>query len=792
MFQTIIAKFGETPEPEFPGHVILEQYQAQVGAALRPAFAPETPGHITAAAADVCSAWIGSGVARDLGDLRRVYQLLVASLDKMTPKNSQLYNESALTLEKLSILKAWAEVYTVSMKNEIDKFYSGKSEKSEEVNNDDEDDFGDFETMSTSSQPQQQLQKQQQESLAALVQSELPSLSKHWLAALKDHALLSLPPEFRSQMPHDGGAFYTNDTLELSRPYYRATWPPILYAAAVWLTYGQGFDDVCEERAETHVEGAANLGLGAANAGASKSPEAINGNRFFLLFGICVEALANSRSADLSRAEVTGCLKALRALLDHPWSRKEVLAKDCALLVELCNVLHRTVLTRDHPATHLLAVQVLQLVLTASKERLEQERKRRQKELELPANAEGVDTPELDLLGDGGESGRLEPQSSVVFATLEVCLCVLVRYFPDLSPRAASISSVTAMQAAKSRTFLTTGRHLSTEQGKLVALALNSLADLPSLCSPVGAITVAPSVLWLLGGVLKESTEDELVTAAALQGLKTLATCRYADDPRCSKRWAELLQSSLLRLLDLSKTSRDDDESGSKPVDQCNLLLAVAVFVLHCPPAVVCAPNVQWPAINAFTQGICSDDATVKRKAVQTLHSIFQRPERMVSVPYIHALAPRMLEFLLDETSREVKTESDLQFTFECCQAMEGLLKLLSREETEKRVQLLEFLVPVLVGQLLPQCGKDASKLRLRLHEAALVRLTAIGQAEPTEFRAVLARRQDMKARLESALLSSQAAKDKGEQHKGQQQPQRKEHTPSIKLKMDFSDFAAQ
>ena len=26
-FQVIIEKFGETPEPEFPGHVILEQYQ---------------------------------------------------------------------------------------------------------------------------------------------------------------------------------------------------------------------------------------------------------------------------------------------------------------------------------------------------------------------------------------------------------------------------------------------------------------------------------------------------------------------------------------------------------------------------------------------------------------------------------------------------------------------------------------------------------------------------------------------------------------------------------------------
>ena len=44
----------------------------------------------------------------------------------------------------------------------------------------DEEDFGDFEFKG--------------ESLLNLVQPELVSLSEHWLAALRDHALLSLPP----------------------------------------------------------------------------------------------------------------------------------------------------------------------------------------------------------------------------------------------------------------------------------------------------------------------------------------------------------------------------------------------------------------------------------------------------------------------------------------------------------------------------------------------------------------------------------------------------------------------
>lgn len=44
----------------------------------------------------------------------------------------------------------------------------------------DEEGFGEFEFQS--------------ESLLSLVQPELPSLSQYWLAALRDHALLSLPP----------------------------------------------------------------------------------------------------------------------------------------------------------------------------------------------------------------------------------------------------------------------------------------------------------------------------------------------------------------------------------------------------------------------------------------------------------------------------------------------------------------------------------------------------------------------------------------------------------------------
>lgn len=67
-------------------------------------------------------------MARDLNDLRRVHQLLVISLTKLRTKtvSTELYNESMATLEKLSILKAWAEVYIVAMIGKLNKLVDKK------------------------------------------------------------------------------------------------------------------------------------------------------------------------------------------------------------------------------------------------------------------------------------------------------------------------------------------------------------------------------------------------------------------------------------------------------------------------------------------------------------------------------------------------------------------------------------------------------------------------------------------------------------------------------------------
>ncbi|KAF5283589.1 hypothetical protein FQA39_LY17291 [Lamprigera yunnana] len=739
--QEVIEKFAKVPEPEFPGHLLLEQFQAQVGAALRPAFSPETSSHVTAAACEVCSTWIGSSVARDLNDLRRVHQLLVSSLDKLQNKtsSSQLYNESLTTLEKLSILKAWAEVYIVAMNGNGSAppgFTALVGNKKIAAN----DEFGDFEYKG--------------ESLLTLVQPELVSLSQHWLAALRDHALLSLPSEFSSQLPHDGGAFYTNDTIESSRPHYSKSWAPILHAATLWLNI-------------SNAKATIKMNVDNDNA-LNNNPTDFGPDKFHLLFGICMEALCSTRSTEPIESIVT-CLQSLYTLLDSVWTR-QLLMVDKSLGIELCNVLHRLLLTRDNYIVQLLSMEVLKQGTKSAQELFEATKK---KKIE--------DNIDVQFLGEGGEEGEIVPGQSLVFAVLEVCLCLLVRHLPALSP--APNSAITTYLHALQP---------SEDDGRLIAIAVSSMENLHKLCSPKGAISILPTILYLTTGVIKEvatkNANDTTVMAnkaavqSALHALKVLAIDPYSSDHQCSKVWQKLLQSSLAKVIDLAKTGSDTSK-----LDEITMMLAIAVFVLHAPTPVVTAPNLQYPCINHFRQCLQSFNTMVRLKCIQTLKSIFLHSDRTVATPYIYALAPILVEFLYSESSHKLYSETDLSITIETIITVESLISLV---EPENRVQMLALLVTVLIGYLLEESFlKTANKYCISLHEISLQWLMKIGPKYPMEFKKIMSQSTDLRTRLENAVKVNQQL----------QQRIKTDYTiikpiptqaPSIKLKTDFSNFS--
>ncbi|CAG5124111.1 unnamed protein product, partial [Candidula unifasciata] len=475
--EEVIQRFAAVPEPEFPGHVILEQYQAQVGAALRPAFSQDTPSDVTAAACEVCSKWIGSGVARDHNDLRRVHQLLVSSLAKLgsvsgKPK-TPLYNESASTMEKLAVIRAWAEVYIVAVDRENDSRQKREMRRSGASSNSEEDDDA---------------SELNGESLLSLVQPELENLSRHWFSALKDHALLSLPAEYSNQLPSEGGAFYHPDTVEAVIPHYRKSWPSILHGLAIWLN-DTGFEYSTLEPSDDKDTGRLLLGASAAqaaNAPANMRARSMNQDRFFLILGISMEALCNSASR-LDDSTVQHCLKALKALLGSVWPRCQ-LGRDAVLCRELLNVMHRVVLTREGVENHQLAVDVVRLVVTAAKENLQSQRaKLKESPHEEREKEQSFEKPNT-VIGEGGLTGDFPPETSIVFATLEACLCAIVKHLPALNPSSMSTGFQPPAHLSK----------FGSETFDLIADVMTLMVDLVELCSPVGSVTIYQLCLHLI------------------------------------------------------------------------------------------------------------------------------------------------------------------------------------------------------------------------------------------------------------------------------------------------------
>jgi hypothetical protein len=72
------------------------------------------------------------------------------------------------------------------------------------------------------------------------------------------------------------------------------------------------------------------------------------------------------------------------------------------------SVRHDLIFFRDQPATQMIAVEVIHLVLSAAAENLDSAQKAKRRELGIPANRESSELPiELPLLGEGGSDGQV-------------------------------------------------------------------------------------------------------------------------------------------------------------------------------------------------------------------------------------------------------------------------------------------------------------------------------------------------------------------------------------------------
>ncbi|CAK6980082.1 HEAT repeat-containing protein 5A isoform X4 [Scomber scombrus] len=749
----IIRRFSDIPEPEFPGHLILEQYQANVGAALRPAFSADAPPDVTSKACQVCSAWIASGVVSDLRDLRRVHQLLASSLAKVQAgreTSSHLYNEATATMETLAVLKAWAEVYIVAVQR------SRQTESTDRTAD-----------LSVSSLANDSSGSESGEAgLLTLVQSDLSTLSRLWLAALQDYALLTLPQEYAAQLPDTGGSFYTAETVNQARAHYSSSWALILHATSLWL-HSSGF--VMSDDAPSNLSRPATpTTMGhTGSGGGAKSPEDVNTDRLHLILGISVEFLCSPHSED-QMENITSCLRALQALLDVSWPRAKI-GNDQALSVELLSVLHRLMVTRESASVQIAVLDLLQQIVSAAQEHVRE--KRHSAEVDDGA-AEKETQPEF---GEGRDTGGLIPGRSLVFGALELCLCVLVRKIPQLSPKLAGTSPTGPGGSVWT---------LTDSDCHLVASAVCVLSELPSVCSPEGSVSILPTVLYLLLGVLRELVHQPsthtgvcVVVQAALQALKVLLTSPMSRQEKSRGAWTLLLRSGLNTLLGLW------DAGDGAAVDQISLLTALTVFLLSAGSDVCTVEPLHALSLQRFTVSMDAKDPLVVSRCFQLLTSVFQA-QPAVAVPYIKGLGPPLVRFLQKVERSRPQTVEELQGVLEGVRAMEALVQA---AEEAQRPQLMSVMLPLLISFLLDENALGSSPPVSRsLHEEALKELMRLGPQHSAVFRSLVSASPQLKSRLEAAVKGNQESLNAKASSANSASRSGAKSSPSITLKTNF------
>ena len=84
----ILRIFGHTADPDFPDAPLLEQYQAQIGSALTPAFAVDSSPELATQAVNVGAAFIATGIVKDVDRMGRILKLVTTALENFASEFS--------------------------------------------------------------------------------------------------------------------------------------------------------------------------------------------------------------------------------------------------------------------------------------------------------------------------------------------------------------------------------------------------------------------------------------------------------------------------------------------------------------------------------------------------------------------------------------------------------------------------------------------------------------------------------------------------------------------------------
>ncbi|KAJ3107487.1 hypothetical protein HDU97_004083 [Phlyctochytrium planicorne] len=190
LLKDVLEAFSASRDPEFQELALLEQYQAQISAALTPAFNDDAMPIVQALACRVCAVYVGSGINTDVASLSRVVRLLSGMLE-LSEGSAQKSSSNEAAILKIAALTAWSQLTLSSSKFQY---------------------------------------------LSSIVAPNLSRLVKSWFELLRDFARLKADLDALSPLSllhnYDNSAQGTNmyiaATREVIVPFYRECWHTVM------------------------------------------------------------------------------------------------------------------------------------------------------------------------------------------------------------------------------------------------------------------------------------------------------------------------------------------------------------------------------------------------------------------------------------------------------------------------------------------------------------------------------------------------------------------------------------
>ncbi|KKA31047.1 hypothetical protein TD95_002972 [Thielaviopsis punctulata] len=310
----VLRMFGKTPDPDFDEAMLLEQYQAQIGSALTPAFAADSSPELAAEAVNVCANFISTGIVTDVDRMGRILKTLVTALENFSrgTENAGIgdlkgLSSNAQVMVKMAVFAAWAELQVASS---------------------------------------------EQKYLEQVLQPHIATLTPLWLESLREFARLRFEPDISMTLgpPSLSGSLdtiYAALNRETLLKFYQDSWLKLVDAIASLIEQDSDFVfDALDDRKTSSADSSAATAV----AGTTRSADINYRDEplafFFVLFGIAFEALATKPGTPdslASEAQKLSILQALKKIL-HPSVSGHAIYRD-AIFAETMDLLDRLALT---------------------------------------------------------------------------------------------------------------------------------------------------------------------------------------------------------------------------------------------------------------------------------------------------------------------------------------------------------------------------------------------------------------------------------------------------------------